>query len=359
MSLHSNADHRKDPRYNDDIAKRYRKHQEAPQYDLRGEELFCICRQPDLGEIMVACDGCEEWFHMRCAALDTRLAPLIAQFYCEFCLWQNKGSTLWKRKCRLGSCYEAVLPHSKYCGDQHGQEYLRAALVENGVDSLTVSDMKHVLANCADVNELHSIGTEFPELAFVSAYLADNNTAHLPVELQQVLSTVEAERASTDAAILKCEARIEYILVIRESYKRFCEELAQLAPNPAASPASRKTKQRKPKPMEPCLWDKKCIDECSTYYLCETPIDHENLMLVIREKISHEPRELHEHRLCIRDRRKCLRHNGWLNLVKDECEKALARLHQTRNRLQESKALCLRQYSIDHYEGAQRLLNVK
>jgi len=29
-------------------------------------DVHCICRGPDMGEAMVACDGCKKWYHAEC-----------------------------------------------------------------------------------------------------------------------------------------------------------------------------------------------------------------------------------------------------------------------------------------------------
>ena len=74
---------------NEEIARQYKKFINAPKYDLNSEELFCVCRRPDLGEMMVACDGCEEWFHFKCMKINEKYSNLIAKYYCKFCEWKG------------------------------------------------------------------------------------------------------------------------------------------------------------------------------------------------------------------------------------------------------------------------------
>jgi len=43
-----------------------------------GRRLYCLCRQPEMGEAerqMIQCDGCQDWFHMDCLAVD----PMVAR----------------------------------------------------------------------------------------------------------------------------------------------------------------------------------------------------------------------------------------------------------------------------------------
>lgn len=43
--------------------------------------LYCICRKPYDGKAMVACDQCDEWYHMACLGL--RSSPKL--FICAAC----------------------------------------------------------------------------------------------------------------------------------------------------------------------------------------------------------------------------------------------------------------------------------
>ena len=47
-----------------------RLHKRARQLSIKrlaakeaGEEVFCVCNQPDTGALLMGCDGCDEWFH--------------------------------------------------------------------------------------------------------------------------------------------------------------------------------------------------------------------------------------------------------------------------------------------------------
>ncbi|KAJ3282768.1 hypothetical protein HK104_010729, partial [Borealophlyctis nickersoniae] len=57
----------------------------------KGKELYCVCRSEyDGEEFMVACDGCEEWFHGRCVGV----TPVIAQereYFCDNCKASKLG----------------------------------------------------------------------------------------------------------------------------------------------------------------------------------------------------------------------------------------------------------------------------
>lgn len=66
-------------------------------YNDNSEELFCICRKPDNGDLMVGCDGCDDWYHFKCMKIDIKYQELIARYFCPYCEIDGKGTTLWKR----------------------------------------------------------------------------------------------------------------------------------------------------------------------------------------------------------------------------------------------------------------------
>ena len=53
--------------------------------DRQAEELpiFCICRLPDDGKLMVQCSKCTQWYHQRCIQIPHRY--LKKNFYCKYC----------------------------------------------------------------------------------------------------------------------------------------------------------------------------------------------------------------------------------------------------------------------------------
>ena len=121
------------------------------------QEVYCICKQPDDGRLMVGCDGCDDWFHFSCMKIPEEYRDLVYSFYCPYCQAGITGKkveaagkdgtvalpkTLWKRKCRLKSCYKPCKEGSKYCSEEHGMEYIRDALgrLQHGV---AVGDSPH------------------------------------------------------------------------------------------------------------------------------------------------------------------------------------------------------------------------
>ena len=68
-----------------ELQAKYETYQRAPKYDLNSQPLYCVCRREDDGELMVACDGCDEWYHFRCMKLNQKYKDLVSNYYCIFC----------------------------------------------------------------------------------------------------------------------------------------------------------------------------------------------------------------------------------------------------------------------------------
>ncbi|KAK9469355.1 hypothetical protein V1512DRAFT_256063 [Lipomyces arxii] len=99
------------------------------------EELYCICRKPDQGQWMIACDICDNWYHGKCVHIDEQDADLLDTYACPNCTSKG-GKTLWKRKCLLPECrLPALVGKSKYCCVQHGVKYMTDVIAAHRTDS--------------------------------------------------------------------------------------------------------------------------------------------------------------------------------------------------------------------------------
>ncbi|KAL7749160.1 hypothetical protein RI367_005309 [Sorochytrium milnesiophthora] len=58
---------------------------------VAASKVYCLCREPyDGTEFMIACDGCEEWFHGRCIGISVKDAEHISSYYCAPCAKDNE-----------------------------------------------------------------------------------------------------------------------------------------------------------------------------------------------------------------------------------------------------------------------------
>jgi transposase InsO family protein len=56
-----------------------------PPSESSAEELFCVCNGPDLGQFMLQCDGCDDWFHGECVNMTEEDAQGEETFFCPRC----------------------------------------------------------------------------------------------------------------------------------------------------------------------------------------------------------------------------------------------------------------------------------
>lgn len=349
----------------EEIAKQYKKYTNAPKYDLNSEELYCVCRKPDEGELMIACDGCEEWFHAKCMNIRPELSNLIAKFYCKFCVWKGEGVTLWKRKCRLDYCYEPIKEHSKYCSHEHGKEYMRLLLLESSL--LDQGVIKRVLTHVGnDVDKLHSLGSEFPELEEVKAFRQDETKLdQLP---QAVREQVESLQRKIDGVKQQKQMQIqeqERLQSVKENAKVINEKLSALIFPDAEDEKQTKTKSKKGK-------QKKRVDLCfcskGEHSLIQEIASSDEMLeqiaAKVKKRISEDSEEEEDEeeannddpdwfqkQVCIRDKKKCYRHNGWWNLFYDDTEKLLDQFKSKESVIEKQIDDVLRNYSIAKYNN--------
>lgn len=340
----------------EDIAKQYKKFKAAPKYNLYSEEVYCVCRKPDHGgELMVGCDGCEEWFHFKCMKLNLKNQKLIDSFFCKFCQWQGKGVTRWNRKCRLPTCHNPVRKNekSKYCSDECGLQYLGSKLTGSSV--MSPNDIKLVITYCANYEDLAKMGHEFPELPEVRQLDLDK----LPPQIRQELTNNTVQQEKIVELLKAAELRGDYLAKIREKVKLLNEKLQQKVEPGADAEDNKKSKKKKSKlrKIDLCYFNPNLAEECSkdeyekVAQLCDVYATFKTEIDDIVANYTEEGAPEYTGPVCLKDRRKCLKHNGWLNLLIDQAWKRRTELEQLLSQFQQYRADALRDYSILKYEA--------
>lgn len=134
-----------------------------------GADVFCICKKPDEGDLMVGCDGCDDWFHFKCMKIPEKYSHLVSAYYCPYCQAGITGTPLeggelprtkWKRKCRLDNCYEPCDDRSKYCSETHGRLYIQTVLDKVSVPGRDSKKFigEMIRASNYDVSQFNEIG---------------------------------------------------------------------------------------------------------------------------------------------------------------------------------------------------------
>ena len=362
----------------EEISKQYKKFCNSPKYSLDSEELYCICRQPDHGgEMMISCDGCNEWFHFKCMRINEKCSKLILKFFCKFCRWKGVGYTKWKRKCRLNSCWEPIRSDSKskYCCDEHGIIFMRQYLWDrsNKEDTLSMHQVKSILESCNyrsdSCHALYSLGREFPKLP--QAVEAGKNcfqNSELPVDVRNRLLLNDKHLKSLDNQMNYYNLKIAYLHKAKEAQKMINESVLQFLKNDDENlekeNIKKKVKNNKSRTFELCLYDRKIIyddpsalslqTEMERYINCENLYEKskhliQNILDFLGKDLSDD--SWLDGTICVHERKKCLRHSGWWTLIYDETLKKYNELSHTLKKIVEERENIIRDYSIMIYEN--------
>ncbi|SCV67928.1 BQ2448_49 [Microbotryum intermedium] len=122
---------------------------EAQEDDETDDRLYCVCKELyDAERTMIACDKCENWYHLECVHIPDHMVELVDWFFCPPCTESKRGTpenriatklmtmgyfclarlaaygkrTTWKPRCARPTCARAVAPLSKFCSDFCGIE---------------------------------------------------------------------------------------------------------------------------------------------------------------------------------------------------------------------------------------------
>ncbi|KAG0637296.1 hypothetical protein HOY80DRAFT_889970 [Tuber brumale] len=175
------------------------------RYNSAGLELYCICREPDSGKWMIACDGeCDDWYH----------GPR--------CTHKGYGRTTWKRKCRLTTCRRPAdvskRPPSKYCSDAHGVEFFELQL-DSDRTRYTRPEIKALTSAVTSAASFRRLGDRMP-----TPPLSDENWKDYPEEIERLEKIAQEKEALKNRAEAN-EDRALYIDWAKDRAKRVHEEM--------------------------------------------------------------------------------------------------------------------------------------
>jgi COMPASS component SPP1 len=266
--------------------------------------IYCICRKPDNGRWMIGCDFCDDWFHGDCVDMNEDKAKLVIKYACPRCRAHTPGT--WKRKCRLKSCNNPVGEMSKYCCHEHGVEFIRE-LVKEGVAGVTKSQLAR-LVQVESAEKFKNLGASNPADIKPdkenTRMDTSENEDYIAEELLNELGGIEPEKVlqvRTDRArIFKERDRLnkksKYLKQTKEHIKRLNEELAA---------------ELNLKKKDICGLDSALMSE--QWQDCE-------------------PQAQDRLKLCLNDRKKCLKHTNWHGIMVAEVELELSNLqHEDQN----------------------------
>ncbi|KAG5519343.1 hypothetical protein PMAC_001968 [Pneumocystis sp. 'macacae'] len=268
-------------------------------------ELYCICQKPDTGCWMIACDGCDNWYHGECVKIAKTDEELLDKYFCESCTKKGKGYTIWKRKCRLFWCrkpaFVSSFPPSKYCSKEHGVEYFKERLC---CSVLEKSEIAALARSVDSVEAFKCLGDSFP---FEDESILDSESLSL-------LKLINIQREEIYERLKQIEVRTIYINYAKDRAKKINEEIRV---------------------------DGSKKEICALDYRLSWDDDDWNAWVVSDDgkKIFDDGKLESYDLMCITEKRKCFKHNNWvaIKIEETELEEIICREMLKKLRRQEKK----------------------
>lgn len=312
-------------------------------YNENSEELYCICRRPDNGELMVGCDGCDDWYHFKCMKIDVKYQHLIARYFCPYCEIDGKGTTLWKRKCRVRTCFKPIFENkSKYCSKEHGLQYLnellekKLAKQEGNAGVLNKDQIGEMVNMSGNVEQFKKLGDEMPEVPN-----QDFNKDSRILNLRDSIGLLKEERTIN-------MNKKKILLKSRENIKKLNESLtADLDTNGGGSTNNKK----KSKKIDICGYDLIFNDDKFENELLDESMLVSNDIDELKSKYEKFIKEeVNDTTFCFLDRKKCLKHNGWQSVINDDIDMKLKDISTKINKNEDTIAKIIKTLKMDFFE---------
>lgn len=267
-------------------------------------QVYCICQVTYTDErFMIACDGCDNWFHGQCVGISEDDAQLLDRWFCPDCA--NDGSkegeiriSVWKEQCADEECKKAargssVKFGSKYCSNEcaikSAQRKLSTMSKERRITitSILTSGRLTKLAMRRLQGSLDSLAEPVP------ADVAD----------EKDLKNIESQRSTITAAIDALRQRRVFLdaVVERAEQWEWREE---------------ETKAKSGSGSEPCGMDDRLAwdpDRWNAYLNGQViGLEEEGQSLKSQLELGVTNGLVgNSAHMCLRTRRQCDRHSGW------------------------------------------------
>ena len=333
------------------------------------EELYCICKKPDEGDLMVGCDGCDDWFHFRCVKIPEKYSHLVLNYYCPYCQAgiTGKGSVdgelpriKWKRKCRLETCFDPCQNHSKYCSEEHGKLYMTDLLDKMSVPKRDakkfVGDM--IWGSQNDVKKFQEMASkdflskDIPDLMmnhdlFNKMIKNDKNLYILQEQIHQYKNKTYPEIKSNLDVLQNYMTWLES--VIKELNNEITSDETNSDPNKTNDKKQGKNKRKKLKKNNlRCKMKKICGFThdltISTDIRPEDFVTRYRKLMEVDDNYDQETLD----GICVKV--KCNRHSEWASMNMDQLKQQLRSLENHKERLDILLKTRIKQLHIQYYE---------
>lgn len=307
------------------IKKSVKKRQVFPSDLVNTQSAYCICRKPDNGRWMIGCDFCDDWFHGDCVNMNEDKARLVVKYSCPRCSPNTPGT--WKRKCRLKACLNPVGEMSKYCCHEHGVQFIRE-LIKEGVAGVTKSQLAR-LVQVDSADKFKKLGNSNP----IEFKLEDNSKNDQNENPQGRISKTVMSPAVVDNSIFNEDGVVEILLNQLDSLEH--ERVLKARKDRTRIFKERDRLTKKSKYLKQA---KDHIKQLNGELATELGVKKKDICGLDSDLMSEqwqrsEGQFQDRSKLCLNDRKKCLKHTNWHGLMVAEVELELNNLSQQQTKL--------------------------
>ncbi|GAV54964.1 hypothetical protein ZYGR_0AS02870 [Zygosaccharomyces rouxii] len=327
---------------------------------INGEEVYCICKRPDNGDLMVGCDGCDDWFHFKCLKIPEAYRRLVYSFHCPYCEAGITGpasrgandvpKTIWKRKCRLNDCYKPCQSNSKYCSDEHGEEYMRIMLAKVEVPGLQhdaqlqlFKDMANYHKNDSKTEQFQMLGNE--EFIYDDPKDQDSLYAGIVRDDKRLMELQDNVKELGDKTIPTKKSELGML----SKYLDWLEEInVKLASQRDLNPGEDDTKGNSTTTRGKNKKKSNKAKAKQRNYICGYNSDFQTPCSV-DEFVTEYSQDIPQLKgVCVKVR--CSKHSGWATMQMEEREQQLSSLESYQTRLLLLMKMRKEQLHIQYYE---------